>query len=59
MRYKVNRNYENIYIKYMGTEGSIDPILPIFGTRPSHHKNIHPNFQYWTSQIDRYVLGFI
>ena len=30
MRYKINRKFENIYIKYLEAKGSIDPILPIF-----------------------------
>ena len=27
MRYKVFRKFENVYIRYLGAEGSIDPIL--------------------------------
>lgn len=44
-KYKVNRKLEYISIRYIGAVGSIDPTLPIFGSRTwCHHKKIHPYF---------------
>ena len=32
MRFEVNRRFENIYVRYMLAKGSVDLLLPIFGT---------------------------
>ena len=33
MWYKVNCKFENLYIRYMGDMGNIDPIAAIFDTK--------------------------
>ena len=40
MRYKMNRNFKNIHVTYLGAKGSVDLLLPIFGTSNKSNSTI-------------------